>query len=87
MKFLMLGLENPGKSFTEFIVNPSKIIDVTEDTLFNEWCLKLLLDDGRDRYCTHILAREGVYTGIGSIGLFYKDLTGDRLPKWRENDG
>lgn len=74
MKFLMLGLEKPEKFFAKFIVNTSKIINVTEDTLFGERCLKLLLDDGRDRYCTHILTGNGGYARIGSIGQFYKDL-------------
>lgn len=74
MKFLMLGLEKPEKYSAKFIVNASKIVDVAEDTLFGEWCLKLLLDDGRDRYCTHILTGNGVYARIGSIGQFYKDL-------------
>ena len=74
MKFLMLGLEKPEKFFSTFIVNASKIVDVAEDTLFGEWCLKLLLDDGRERYCTHILTSGGGYAAIGSMGLFYKDL-------------
>lgn len=74
MKFLMLGLEKPEKFFTTYIVNTSKIIDVAEDTFSNEWCLKLLLDDGRERYCTHILTKQGGFAGIGSMALFYKDI-------------
>lgn len=74
MKFLMLGLEKPEKFFTTYIVNTSKIIDVGEDTFSNEWCLKLLLDDGRERYCTHILTKQGAFAGIGSMALFYKDI-------------
>lgn len=74
MKFLMLGLEKPEKFFAKFIVNTSKIIVVAEDTLFGERCLKLLLDDGKERYCTHILTSNRGYARIGSIGQFYKDL-------------
>ena len=74
MKFLMLGLEKPEKFFTTYIVNTSKIIDVAEDTFSNKWCLKLLLDDGRERYCTHILTKQGAFAGIGSMALFYKDI-------------
>lgn len=74
MKFLMLGLEKPEKFFTKFIVNTSKIVAVTEYTLFDERCLKLVLDDGGDRCCTHILTGNGNYVRIDSIGQFYKDL-------------
>lgn len=63
MKFLMLG-----------IVNTSKIVAVTEYALFGERCLKLALDDGGDRCCTHILTGNGDYVRIDSIGQFYKDL-------------
>nr|DAQ80136.1 MAG TPA: hypothetical protein [Caudoviricetes sp.] len=74
MKFLMLGLEKPEKFFTKFIVNTSKIVAVTEYALFGERCLKLVLDDGSDRCCTHILTGNGDYVRIDSIGQFYKDL-------------
>lgn len=74
MKFLMLGLEKPEKFFIKFIVNTSKIVAVTEYTLFDERCLKLALDDGSDRCCTHILTGNGDYVRIDSIGQFYKDL-------------
>ena len=74
MKFLMLGLERPEKFFAKFIVNTSKIVDVAEDTLFGDWCLKLLLDDGKERYCTHIFTKGGGFAGIGSMTSFYKDI-------------
>ncbi len=74
MKFLMLGLEKPGKFFTTYIVNTSKIIDVAEDTLFDKWCLKLLLEDGKERYCTHIFTKGGGFAAIGSMASFYKDI-------------
>lgn len=74
MKFLMLGLEKPEKFFTKFVVNTSKIVAVTEYDLFCERCLKLVLDDGVDRCCTHILAGNGNYVRIDSIGQFYKNL-------------
>lgn len=74
MKFLMLGLEKHEKFFTKFIVNASKIVAVTEYALFGERCFKLVLDDGSDRCCTHILTGNGDYVRIDSIGQFYKDL-------------
>lgn len=74
MKFLMLGLEKPEKFFTKFVVNTSKIVAVTEYALFGERCLKLVLDDGSDRCCTHIFTGNRNYVIIDSIGQFYKDL-------------
>nr|DAI18857.1 MAG TPA: hypothetical protein [Caudoviricetes sp.] len=74
MKFLMLGLEKPEKFFTTYIVNTSKIVAVTEYALFGERCLKLLLDDGSDRCCTHIFTKGGGFAAIGSMASFYKDI-------------
>lgn len=74
MSFLMVALEAEEGSFTPFIVNVSEISLVFDDELGDEWCLRLVLNDGSEFYCTHILTREGVFAGIGSMALFYKYL-------------
>lgn len=74
MKFLMLALEVEEGSFTPFIINVNQLSLVFDDELGDEWCLKLVLKDGSEHYCTHILTKKGVYAGIGSMTSFYKDL-------------
>lgn len=76
MKFLMLALECEEGSFTPFVVNTSKLSLVFGDELGDDWCLRLVLQDGSDFYCTHILNNKGNFVKISSMASFYEHLRG-----------
>lgn len=76
MKFLLLALEDDERSFLPFIVNISQLSLVFEDELGDDWCLKLVHQDGSEFYCTHILNDRGNFVKISSMASFYECLRG-----------
>ena len=58
------------------VVNTSKLSLVFGDELGDDWCLRLVLQDGSDFYCTHILNNKGNFVKISSMASFYEHLRG-----------
>lgn len=75
MKFLMLGLEVE-EVLSPFVVNIDKIILVVDDEIGDEWCLKLVIEDGFEYYCTHLLNKKGNFVNISSMSSFHSYLKG-----------
>ena len=76
MKFLVLALEEEKGSFDPFIINIDKIAFAFNDELGGEWCLKLILEDGSDFYCTHLLNKKGNFVDISGMISFYRYIEG-----------
>ena len=72
----MLALEVEKESFEPFIININKISFVFDDELGDEWCLKLILEDGSDFYCTHLLNKKGNFVNISNMQSFYRYIEG-----------
>lgn len=46
------------------------------DEVGDEWCLKLVIEDGFEYYCTHLLNKKGNFVNISSMSSFHSYLKG-----------